>query len=823
MTGTPFEEIPLDVISLLGKDALILHAPGLDVPSPGLGGRDVDCALSDLSLVTPTSTCSTGRDGRSYPRTMRTQPETMPPAASDLVQSEWIPRLAPLIGRRVLVLHRPDSGEADTGLSGTDVDCVVDGLDPMWPLRLPREWRLCQSLHYDLCGWYWVLERDGDVIALDTIDDPLGLGRDGIRTKEFFFDGAVSDPLSSVRAAYLAIKRLRKSTLSAPEWARIGRLAQEDVDAFGRALRMIGGDPVAKLIGKTAVAGVPPDRALLWRVAALRNRRRFASPTRAATALVLGARRYAERIRYPTGLFVLVAGPDGTGKSTLASKLPVLCRGMFKRHLLSHWRPNLLPRPGALLRLPAPDPTRPHARPPHGTLGSLILTGYYWLDFVLGGGVLSWSILVRAGLLVRERGWWDLAVDPRRYRLSVPPQLVRALGGFVRHPHVAIVLEASPDVLASRKSELGAEEAVRQIEAWRTVLPWRVNTAFVNTDRPLEEVQRQAREVIHGELESRTVAHLGAGWLTIPGRASPRWWLPRGREYASSALSIYQPVTWRARAGWESARLAGALGSLQLLPRGSAPPREVRAMLAPHLPPRSTIAVSRANHPGRFIALIVGDNGDLHAVAKVATNEPGHAALAVEREAIERLGEMLPSPLESPHILAAEPGLLLMKAVPWRARPRPWELTEEVATGLGKFFSVGRADGADGPVGPAHGDCAPWNILRTGARWTLVDWEAASDHAPPFHDLCHYIVQSYALLHRPGVRGVVDGFIRRSGWMGRAIRAYADAAGVAAEDAAEYLVTYLKGYRPESSHMRTEEARGTSRRARLAAELGARS
>ncbi|HEX3202581.1 MAG TPA: hypothetical protein VHW42_11710, partial [Actinomycetes bacterium] len=77
----------------------------------------------------------------------------------------------------MLVLHTPPTEAADRGLSGLDVDCAVVGLDPRWPLRLPDGWRLCQCLHYDLKGWYWVLERAGEVVCLDIIDDPQGLGR----------------------------------------------------------------------------------------------------------------------------------------------------------------------------------------------------------------------------------------------------------------------------------------------------------------------------------------------------------------------------------------------------------------------------------------------------------------------------------------------------------------------------------------------------------------------------------------------------------------------------------------------------------------------
>ena len=64
--------------------------------------------------------------------------------------------------------------------------------------------------------------------------------------------------------------------------------------------------------------------------------------------------------------------------------------------------------------------------------------------------------------------------------------------------------------------------------------------------------------------------------------------------------------------------------------------------------------------------------------------------------------------------------LLLLEAVEWSPRLRPWVLPSEVAFALGRAFAAS-ADGGD--RGMAHGDFAPWNLLRTSDGWVLVDWE----------------------------------------------------------------------------------------------------
>ena len=131
----------------------------------------------------------------------------------------------------------------------------MTGLDRRWPLRLPDGWRLCQVLHYDLKGWYWVLERDGQVVCLDTVDDPRGLGRDGFPTARFHPEQDLTAP-AEVQAAYLTAKRVRKGDLRDAEWARIGRLAGRDPGGYRAALAAVVGD---RLVGPARRPG--PGRA----------------------------------------------------------------------------------------------------------------------------------------------------------------------------------------------------------------------------------------------------------------------------------------------------------------------------------------------------------------------------------------------------------------------------------------------------------------------------------------------------------------------------------------------------------------------------------
>ncbi len=166
--------------------------------------------------------------------------------------------------------------------------------------------------------------------------------------------------------------------------------------------------------------------------------------------------RIARRVRavgWPEGgLAVAFLGPDGAGKSSVIKAVPQALAGAFNRTTCYGFAPGIL----RWLR-PADGPkTRPHAAPPRSPVISIMRALGYWLVYYL----LCYRVTLRlhlahSTLVLHDRHLLDALVDPKRYRYSGPRWLLRLIWWFVPKPDLVVLLDAPPEVLQSRKQEVG--------------------------------------------------------------------------------------------------------------------------------------------------------------------------------------------------------------------------------------------------------------------------------------------------------------------------------------------------------------------------------
>ena len=211
------------------------------------------------------------------------------------------------------------------------------------------------------------------------------------------------------------------------------------------------------------------------------------------------------------GVFVVVVGPDGSGKSTVIERvIEKLCG---ERVLLPvfrfHWRPQLFSIFGATKAV-----TNPHAQAPRGRFLSLMKLVYLWLTFNLGYWLRLHRLLHRGCIVMFDRYYHDLLVDPRRYRLQAPHWLMHMVGKAIPEPDLWILLDASPAVLHTRKQEVPLAETARQRGAYQDLVRQFPNHLVVDAAASPEDVSSVVTNTILNYMARQTACKSG---LTLHG------------------------------------------------------------------------------------------------------------------------------------------------------------------------------------------------------------------------------------------------------------------------------------------------------------------
>lgn len=211
-------------------------------------------------------------------------------------------------------------------------------------------------------------------------------------------------------------------------------------------------------------------------------------------------------LRYvkPSGLVLAVLGVDGAGKSTVINSiLPPLNSATNKAVVIRHLRPALLPplaRFKGCKKLPPSGPVlEPHGSTPSGKLGSLFRLTYLTLDYLAGYWFWTRFIIAKQPtVVIFDRYAYDMALDPRRFRIGVSSRVAGWFVSLTPKPDLIICLQGNPEVIAARKQELSVDETRRQVDALREFASREPHAVLISTDTGIDETRDK---VLHAFFE----------------------------------------------------------------------------------------------------------------------------------------------------------------------------------------------------------------------------------------------------------------------------------------------------------------------------------
>jgi thymidylate kinase len=212
--------------------------------------------------------------------------------------------------------------------------------------------------------------------------------------------------------------------------------------------------------------------------------------------------RRIDRWIQPQGLLIACLGPDGTGKRRVVEALTRHPPTIFDRGQAMHMRPHLM-RPARA------EGRTPRTRKPWGRIGTTAKLMMFVADYWLGYWLRIRPSLVRSTLVVSERYFDDVLVNPQRYRMDRPRAFARLLSPWIPQPALWLVFDAPTEVLRARRGEPQTDDFDRLRGEYRRVLRGRRNVVPLDASQPVEQVIADAERAIVARAARRSAKRLG--------------------------------------------------------------------------------------------------------------------------------------------------------------------------------------------------------------------------------------------------------------------------------------------------------------------------
>ena len=218
-------------------------------------------------------------------------------------------------------------------------------------------------------------------------------------------------------------------------------------------------------------------------------------PLHTAGSLVRDGARFVRRLVRPPGLTVVLCGADGSGKSTAALSAIEGLSGTFSpaKGRQFHWKPPVFSGRRQAARGLVSDP---HAEPARSGPASLLFFAVHWVEFLLGWPLKICPSTFHGGLVLIDRYYFDFLVDQLRYRMRVPPGLVRLGYRCLPKPDLVLLLDAPMEVLQARKQEVPRAETQRQREVFLDLVRCLPNGRVIDAAQPAEQVASAVVRVV---------------------------------------------------------------------------------------------------------------------------------------------------------------------------------------------------------------------------------------------------------------------------------------------------------------------------------------
>ena len=206
--------------------------------------------------------------------------------------------------------------------------------------------------------------------------------------------------------------------------------------------------------------------------------------------------RKIKRVLNPTGLIISFLGPDGSGKSTIINELDN--RDLpFRRIDYFHLNASVLSKKGDGLPV-----QNPHKKSFYWGALSYLKLFHFMLEYILGWCLKVIPLKIKSSLIIFDRYYDDLLVDPKRYRYGGSVSFASMMRFFIPKPELYFVLIANKNVIHKRKQEVEIHELERQLKSYNSLIDGK-QYIYIDVDREVCEIVNEIELIIFNKLNER--------------------------------------------------------------------------------------------------------------------------------------------------------------------------------------------------------------------------------------------------------------------------------------------------------------------------------
>ncbi|MFC5412572.1 hypothetical protein ACFPMF_24820 [Larkinella bovis] len=210
--------------------------------------------------------------------------------------------------------------------------------------------------------------------------------------------------------------------------------------------------------------------------------------------------REIKRILHPTGLMIGFLGPDGSGKSTLIDFVKKNYAIAFRRSDYFHLKPR---HSNSNSNSNSSNINNPQGQAPRSSFLSNLKVIYLLIEYNIYYWTTAYPLKIKSSLIIFDRYYHDILVDPKRYRHNGSLWLANFIGRLIPQPDLWIFVDAPTDIIQKRKSEVSFEETDRQRIAYRLLSKKLKNSVQIDNIGTLKGVTDQLRTNLINELIRR--------------------------------------------------------------------------------------------------------------------------------------------------------------------------------------------------------------------------------------------------------------------------------------------------------------------------------